>query len=91
MEERLGREIDGSELILYTLTNGNGVRAEICNLGGILVSLHVPDRLRRLEDVVVGYDLERLIKDNDSYFGAIIGRYGNRTPRAFGSLVEPSL
>src|SRR5437868_93484 len=48
--------VDGKEVSLYTLTNRHGVEARIMNYGGILVSLKVPDRSNRLEDVVLGYD-----------------------------------
>ena len=63
---------------LYTLTNRNGVSARIINYGGIVVSLNMPDRSGQLGDVVLGYDaLDDYLKANP-YFGAIIGRYGNR-------------
>src|SRR2546428_10144291 len=55
------------------------VEARIMTYGGILVSLRVPDRNGKLEDVVLGYDnLEGYLKNNSPHFGAIIGRYGNR-------------
>jgi len=63
---------------LYTLTNDKGVEARITTYGGIIVSLKVPDRNGRLGDVVLGYDnLEGYLTDSP-YFGALIGRYGNR-------------
>jgi|SRR5215217_2405158 len=63
---------------LYTLTNDKGVEARITTYGGIVVSLKVPDRIGRLGDVVLGYDnLEGYLTDSP-YFGALIGRYGNR-------------
>jgi aldose 1-epimerase len=63
---------------LYTLTNANGLRAKITNYGGILVSLEVPDREGALADITLGYrTLDKYIADSP-YFGAIIGRYGNR-------------
>ena len=85
-QESLGRNIDGKDLFFYTLTNDNGCRAEICNYGGLLVSLETPDRNGKMADVIVGYPLDRLIEDNDSYFGATIGRYGNRIARGRFSL-----
>jgi len=69
---------DGTAIDLYTLANANGVEAKITNYGGIVVSLHVPDRNGKSEDVVLGYDsLDEYVKDNP-YFGCIVGRYGNR-------------
>ncbi len=62
----------------YTLTNTNGVEATIMTYGGTIVSLRVPDRHGTLEDVVLGFDtLEPYLGDHP-FFGALIGRYGNR-------------
>jgi aldose 1-epimerase len=74
-----GRTPDGHAVTLYTLTNANGVEARITDYGGIIVSLKVPDRAGRLADVALGYDsLQDYIEHNDPYFGALIGRFGNR-------------
>jgi aldose 1-epimerase len=63
---------------LYTLVNNNGASAQITNYGGIVLSLNVPDRAGNLGDVVLGFDtLEEYLAGN-IYFGALIGRYGNR-------------
>jgi aldose 1-epimerase len=79
--ERFGT-VEGKEVSLYTLTNRHGVEARIINYGGILVSLKVPDRNNRLEDVVLGYDnLSDYTEGNAGYLGALIGRYGNRIAR----------
>ena len=60
------------------LSNSNGIEAGICNYGGLVIFLKVPDRNGRFGDVVLGYDdLADYIKDSP-YFGAMIGRYGNR-------------
>jgi aldose 1-epimerase len=73
------RTIDGKQTHLYVLKNKNGVQAAITNYGGHLVSLLVPDKDGKLTDVVVGFDnLEGYKKALSSYFGATIGRYGNR-------------
>ncbi|SDK20907.1 aldose 1-epimerase [Catalinimonas alkaloidigena] len=72
----------GMPIDLYTLTNANGVRVSITNYGGIVTSLLTPDRDGRLGDVVLGFDrLDGYLQDNVPYFGAIIGRYGNRIAR----------
>jgi len=69
---------DGQSVDLYTLRNVHGVEARITNYGGILVSLKVPDRNGKFDDVVLGFnDLDTYLKGHP-YFGALIGRYGNR-------------
>ena len=71
---------------LYTLTNAKGMEARIMTYGGAVVSLKVPDRNGKLGDVVLGYEtLDGYLKNNP-YFGAIIGRYGNRIGKARFSL-----
>jgi aldose 1-epimerase len=71
---------------LYTLTNASGMEARIMTYGGTLVSLKVPDRNGRLADVVLGYEsLDGYLK-NSPYFGAIVGRYGNRIGKGQFSL-----
>jgi aldose 1-epimerase len=73
---------DGRSVELFTLRNNNGMEARITNYGGIVVSLLVPDRNGKPGDVVLGYDkLDDYIADNP-YFGALIGRYGNRIGNA---------
>ena len=77
-KEIFGKTQQGVQVDLYTLTNANGVVAKITNYGAIVVSLEVPDRKGKMADVVLGYDtLAEYIKDTP-YFGAIVGRYGNR-------------
>ena len=64
---------------LFILKNQNNVQAAITNYGCRLVSLLVPDRKGTLIDVVTGYDsVESYWKKDEPYFGAVIGRYGNR-------------
>jgi len=77
-KESVGKTSDGEGVDIYTLTNSNGVEAKIINYGGIVMSLKVPDCRGKLDDVVLGFDnLDAYLK-NQSYLGAIIGRYGNR-------------
>jgi aldose 1-epimerase len=76
--EAFHRVIDGSQVGLYTLKNANGLEANITNYGGIVVSLLVPEKGGRLGDVVLGYDNLNDYIGNKHYFGALIGRYGNR-------------
>jgi len=75
-------QIDGEEARLYTLSNDNG-KATITNYGARLVSLLVPNKKGGLTDVVLGYDDAETFKENrTSFFGAIVGRYGNRIANA---------
>jgi aldose 1-epimerase len=76
--EAFHRTIDGSQVDLYTLKNSNGLAATITNYGGIVVSLTVPDKNGKLGDVVLGYDTLNDYIGSTPYFGALIGRYGNR-------------
>jgi aldose 1-epimerase len=80
--EAFHRTIDGSQVDLYTLKNSNGLEATITNYGGIVVSLMVPDKNGKLGDVVLGYDNLNDYIGNTPYFGALIGRYGNRIAKA---------
>ncbi|WP_410780054.1 hypothetical protein [Hymenobacter sp. 5516J-16] len=78
-----GTTQDGTEVELYTLTNAHGLKATITNYGGTLTSLLTPDKNGQLGDVVLGFDnLEGYTSDSylkeGPYFGALIGRYGNR-------------
>jgi aldose 1-epimerase len=77
--EAFNKTINGSTAKLYTLKNKNGLELSITNYGGRIVSLMVPDRSGKLEDVVLGYSsLDGYLNGNEQYFGAAIGRYGNR-------------
>jgi aldose 1-epimerase len=75
--------IDGKQVDLYTLTNSKGVEMKVTNYGGTVTSLKVPDRNGQMADIVLGfndvsgYTSPAFLKANP-YFGAIIGRYGNR-------------
>lgn len=73
-------EIDGNKTALYTLTNANGMEVCITNYGGRIVSLMVPDSNGKLRDVVLGFDnIEAYLPENNQTdFGAAIGRYANR-------------
>jgi aldose 1-epimerase len=78
-KESFGRMADGQSVEIYTLTNSHGAEARITNYGGIVVSLKMPDRSGALDDVVLGFNtLDGYLKAPTVYFGALIGRYGNR-------------
>ena len=71
--------IDNKKTDLYILKNSNGMQAAITNFGGRLVSLLVPDKDGKLTDVVIGFDsVLQYQASTEPYFGATIGRYGNR-------------
>lgn len=73
------KAVDGKAVDIYTLKNKNGLTAVITNYGGRIVSLMVPDKDGKLTDVVLGYQkLDGYQKEGDPFFGALIGRYGNR-------------
>jgi aldose 1-epimerase len=68
----------GKPTSLFTLKNKNGLVVQVTNFGAKIVSIYVPDRNGKLEDIVLGYEsIDEYIKGNP-YFGAICGRYANR-------------
>jgi len=69
---------EGITANLYTLTNPEGLKATLTNYGAILVSVEVPDGEGKLADVTLGYDTLEGWLASTSYFGATVGRYGNR-------------
>ncbi len=73
-----GKTLEGAEAYIYTLTNSNGMTAEISNFGGIIVTLKVPDNKGKFEDVVLGYDELHKYMEKGPFLGAIIGRFANR-------------
>ncbi len=71
-------KVDNKEVFLYILKNENGMVVKITNYGGIVTSILAPDKTGKFDDVVLGYDnLNGYLKETP-YFGAIVGRYGNR-------------
>ncbi len=73
-----GETPSGEPVMLYTLTNAQGLRTEIIEYGAIIVSLFVPDRDGQLGDIALGFDdLESYVRRNP-LFGAVVGRYANR-------------
>ena len=73
-----GKTKDGKSVEIYTLTNSRGSEATIITYGGAVVSLKVPDKTSTLGDVVLGFDSIADYERHAAYFGALIGRYGNR-------------
>jgi len=84
--EPFGKTPDGQQVRIYRLTNANGLKAGIMTYGAIVVSLDVPDKNGTMADVVLGYDnLDGYLKQSP-YFGAVVGRYGNRIGKGRFSL-----
>lgn len=73
-----GKTSEGIPVYRYVLTNKKGVEAVVISYGATLVSLKVPDRSGKSGDVVLGYDTLDGYEQGKSFFGATIGRYGNR-------------
>jgi len=77
-KESFGKTAAGENVDVFTLTNNLGMQAKITNYGAIVVSVKAPDRSGKMDDVVLGFkDLASYLKGHP-YFGAIVGRYGNR-------------
>jgi aldose 1-epimerase len=73
--------VDGHAVELFTLTNAHGIQIKLTNYGGIITALSTPDRSGHFDDIVLGYDSLAGYVRNSPYFGAIVGRYGNRIAR----------
>jgi aldose 1-epimerase len=73
-----GQLPDGQTADLFTLRNAAGMTAKITNYGGILVALTAPDKDGKFEDVTLGLDSLSSYVKNNPFFGALVGRYGNR-------------
>jgi aldose 1-epimerase len=72
---------DGKPVFLYTLTNSQGMQVKISNYGGTITAVLVPDKRDSLADIVLGFDRLSGYLAKPPYFGATIGRYGNRIAR----------
>lgn len=73
-----GTTANGEKAELFTMRNTSGMVVKITNYGGIVVALTTPDRDGQFEDIVLGYDTLAEYETESPYFGALIGRYGNR-------------
>ena len=65
---------DGKEISLYTLKNAAGMEVKISNYGGVITQIKVPDRNKKFDNVVLGFDNLEGYQTNTSYFGALIGQ-----------------
>ena len=73
-----GQTKSGEAVQLYTLTNRNGLSADIMTYGGTVVRLMTPDRNGQLADINLGFDNVADYENKSPYFGCLVGRYGNR-------------
>ncbi len=76
-----GQLPNGEQVVQYKLTNVNGMSVKIIDFGGIVTEIHAPDRDGKFADVVLGCDTLDDYRSKSPYFGALIGRYGNRIAR----------
>ena len=77
-KEIFGKTKENTTIHKFILTNKNGMEVSVINFGGIITSLKSRDSKGNYEDVVLGFDNLSQYEDESPYFGAIIGRYGNR-------------
>jgi aldose 1-epimerase len=77
-KEVFGKLKNGQQADLYTLTNANGMVVKITNYGGIITHWLAPDKDGTMADVVLGFDSLDSYVANNPFFGALVGRYGNR-------------
>lgn len=73
-----GRLADGSPVDIFTLTSGHHLTLRTIPYGAAIVSLQVPDRAGRIDDVVLGFDTLDDYVARNRYFGVVVGRYANR-------------
>ncbi len=81
-KEAFGTTPDGKAVELYTLTNTHGIEARIMTYGGIIVSLKTPDKSGHFADITLGFDTLAGYLNKNPFFGALVGRYGNRIAKA---------
>ncbi|WP_020474134.1 aldose epimerase family protein [Zavarzinella formosa] len=77
-KKEYGKLADGKVVDEYTLVNANGVTMKVISYGGIITELHVPDKDGKLADIVLGCSNLAEYVEGHPYFGALIGRVGNR-------------
>ncbi|MCH6257416.1 galactose mutarotase [Puniceicoccaceae bacterium K14] len=65
-------------MAIHTLKNKNGLEMKVSSLGGVVMEFHVPDREGNFADIALGFDSEAEYDERSPFFGALIGRFGNR-------------
>lgn len=81
-QEPFGQTKDGTPVQLFTLKNANGVEVRITNYGGTITHFLAPDRNGAMDDIVLGCKSVAEYEKITTYFGCLIGRYGNRIAKA---------
>ena len=81
-KESFGKTKDGQAVDLYTFSNASGMEVRAMTYGGIILSIKVPDRNGKFDDVTLGFDSLEPYLANSTFFGALVGRYGNRIGKA---------
>ncbi|WP_201190946.1 aldose epimerase family protein [Pseudomonas fluorescens] len=76
--KNFGKTRDGTPVEQYVLRNSHGMQATVITYGATLQALEVPDKHGKVEDVVLGFDDVQGYETGKAYFGATIGRFGNR-------------
>jgi aldose 1-epimerase len=79
-------KVDGKEVYLFTLVNNQGTEVKISNYGGTVTSFITADKNDKKSEIIVGFDSLNQYLQKPPYFGALIGRYGNRIANAKFSL-----
>ncbi|HZZ62747.1 MAG TPA: aldose epimerase family protein [Roseiarcus sp.] len=77
-ETPFGTMPDGRKIDMYHLKNAGGMEVDIITYGGTVQSIKIPDKNGKIDDVALGFDNLNDYLKTDTYFGALIGRYGNR-------------
>ena len=77
-QKPFGNTNDGTAVEQYVLRNSHGMQATVITYGGVLQSLKVPDKHGKVDDVVLGFDDVQGYQSGTAFFGATIGRFGNR-------------
>jgi len=75
-------KVDGKEVYLFTLVNNKGTEVKISNYGGTVTSFITPDKNDKKSEIIIGFDSLNQYLQKPPYFGALIGRYGNRIANA---------
>lgn len=78
MEAKDSILVGGKPVSLYTIANANGMSCDITNYGAKVIRLYAPDRNKKFEDVVLGFDTLQEVMEKEEYYGAICGRFANR-------------
>jgi aldose 1-epimerase len=81
-KEAWGKLSTGEAVDLYTLTSKTGIEMKVSTYGGIITSLKTPDNKGQMTNIVLGFDNLAAYEKGTPYFGALIGRYGNRIGKA---------